>query len=69
MFQTLMEKVLKDCISFASMYIQDVLIYSNTWQDHLVHIRKVLEALREAGLTAKSAKCLWRRKHLEFLGH
>jgi len=67
-FQTLMEKVLKYCSSFALVYL-DVLINSNTKQDHLVHTRKVLAALRAISLTAKPAKCQWGRKQLEYLEH
>ncbi len=51
-----MELVLKDCSSFASVYIDDVLLYSKDWEEHLQHLRLVLEALRKSGLTAKPYK-------------
>ncbi len=69
MFQSLMETVLKECLVFASVYIDDVLIYSSSWSEHLQHIEQVLVALKEAGLTAKPGKCQWGRCHLDYLGH
>ena len=54
---------------FCSIYIHDVLIYSSSWKEHLEHINGVLEALREARLTAKPNKCVWGVKSLEYLGH
>ena len=68
-FQSLMETVLKKCNSVASVYIDDVLIYCNSWSEHLVHVKLVLEALKEAELKTKPSKCQWSRHHLEYLGH
>ena len=55
-FQRYMQNTLSQQSEFSSIYIDDVLIYSSTWKEHLEHIRGVLEALREAGLTAKPNK-------------
>jgi len=68
-FQALTEQVLRECSEFASVYIDDVLIYSANWKEHLTHIKLVLQALQKAGLTAKPSKCQWGRSHLEYLGH
>ena len=68
-FQALMTKILADCKSFASPYMDDVIIYSNSWEDHKVHIREVLSRLKKAGLTANPAKCCWGGTTMEFLGH
>ena len=51
------------------MYIDDVFIFSNSWEEHLVHVRRVMEALSEAGLTVKPSKCQWGKIYLDFLGH
>ncbi len=51
------------------MYIDDVLVYSDNWKNHLQHVTHVLEALKQAGLTAKPGKCQWGRRHLDYLGH
>ena len=67
-FQRLMDKVLKDC-PFATAYIDDVVITSSTWEEHLSHIRQTLQALRAAGLTVKLIKCCFGAARIEFLGH
>ena len=64
-----MQHTLSQQSEFSSIYIDDVLIYSSTWKEHLEYIRGVLEALREAGLRAKPNKCVWGARSLEYLGH
>ena len=68
-FQRCMQNTISQQSEFSSIYIDDVSIYSSTWKEHLEHIRGVLEALREAGLTAKPNKCFWSARSLEYLGH
>ena len=68
-FQRCMQNTLSQQLEFSSIFIDDVLIYSSTWKEHLDHIRGVLEALNEAGLTAKPNKCVWGARSLEYLGH
>ena len=67
--QRIMEDALRDCSSFASGYMDDVLIFSEIWDEHINHIRRVLQALRRAGLTAKPSKCDWGRRSITYLGH
>ena len=38
-------------------------------EEHVIHVRAVLEALRQHGLTAKPSKCVWGAKTLEYLSH
>ena len=68
-FQTLMEKILHGLGEFCKVYMDDLIIFSDTWEEHLTHVRKVLTALKAAGLTANPAKCEWGGKQLQFLGH
>lgn len=68
-FVRLMNKVLKDCKEFADSFIDDIGIYSDTWEDHLVHLSSVLLALRNANLAARPSKCSFGYRTLEFLGH
>ena len=51
------------------MYIDDVIIFSETWEDHLQHIRSTLERLRKAGLTVKAKKSQFGADHCTYLGH
>ena len=56
-FQGIVDEVLKDCRDYSRTYIDDIVVFSSTWSDHLIHIRKVLNALRRAGLHANPSKC------------
>ena len=64
-----MQRVLADCSEFAAVHINDIVVFSSDVKAHEEHINKVLQALREAGLTAKPSKCQWGRQTLEYLGH
>ena len=68
-FQRCMDKVLEGQAGFSSTYIDDVLIFSNTWEEHVEHTRGVLGALGQAGMTANSAKCEWDATALTYLGY
>ena len=54
---------------FVEVYIDDVLIFSRTIEEHIDHLRKVLERLRKANLKLEPAKCHFLRQSLEYLGH
>ena len=49
--------------------MDDIVIYSACWEDHLVHIQRVLKALQSSGLTANPINCRWGGKAINFLGH
>ena len=68
-FQALMTKILTECKEFASSYMDDVIVYSNNWDEHKQHVRKVLRCLKKVGLTANPDKCCWGGITMEFLGH
>ena len=68
-FQRCMDAALAGQTEFSSAYIDDVLIYSASWEEHVAHVRAVLGALRKAGLTANPAKCQWRAHTLTYLGY
>ena len=69
MFQRLMEVVLGDCYDCSAPYIDDIVVFSNSAEEHVQHLRRVLECLRKYGLTIKEAKCEWGKVKLEYLGH
>jgi len=68
-FQRLMQKVLEGLQVFAWAYLDDIVIFSDTWEKHLKHIRQVLERIRMAGLTTKKAKCEFANALVTYLGH
>ena len=53
---------------FCSAYIDDILIYSETKEDHTRHVRAVLQKLAEAGLFASPGKCEFSVSQTSFLG-
>ena len=68
-FQRLMTKVLGLYLyDFVMVYLDDIIIFSQTMDKHLQHMRKVLEALRQAGLKLKLEKCEFAKKQLKYLG-
>jgi hypothetical protein len=69
-FQRMMTQYLRDFLGkFVEVYLDDILIYSKTWKEHLQHIRMVLQRLREKKLVAKASKCKWGKEEVEYLGH
>ena len=53
----------------AITYLDDIIIFSKTPQEHLSHIRKVFEKLRSAKLFMKMSKCNFFSKEIQYLGH
>ncbi|WVZ87827.1 LOW QUALITY PROTEIN: hypothetical protein U9M48_034403 [Paspalum notatum var. saurae] len=54
---------------FVVVFIDDILIYSKSEEEHKEHLRIVLNRLREHKLYAKFSKCAFRLKEVSFLGH
>ncbi|KAK9118716.1 hypothetical protein Scep_016809 [Stephania cephalantha] len=70
MFMDLMHRVLRDYLDrFVIVFIDDILIYSKTREDHKGHLRTVLQTLREHRLYAKFSKCEFWLTEVGFLGH
>ena len=67
-FQELMTGVLKD-LPFAMAYLDDIIIYSSTPEEHLEHIKTVFEKLCHAKLSMKLSKCHFFTKEIQYLGH
>ena len=65
-FQRLMDIVLKGTTDFCQWYIDDISIFSLTWDTHIL---TVLTRLQSSGLTLQLPKCLFGAKTCEFLGH
>ena len=68
-FQRMMNTILADILFFASAFIDDVALYSKTWEEHIQHLTTVFTRLREAKLTAKGRKCELGMRECFYLGH
>eukprot|EP00267_Zea_mays_P051659 XP_020404637.1 uncharacterized protein LOC109944325 [Zea mays] len=54
---------------FVLVFFDDILIYSKTWEDHLRHLRAVLNELRRHQLFVKRSKCSFGASSVTYLGH
>ena len=70
MFQHLMQNCLGELnLTYALIYLDDVIIYSKTEEEHLVCLRTVLERFMEHGLKLKLSKCNFFCTEISYLGH
>ena len=67
--QRLMDRILEDMHNFCAAYVDDILISSKDFEEHLSHIDQVMQKLKGAGLTAKLSKCEWAKEELLYIGH
>ena len=68
-FQTLMDEVLEGKQENARAYMDDIVIFSDEWDQHVVHVREVLMALKSAGLRPTPPSAGGGGESMEFLGH
>ncbi len=73
-FQRLMQQVLTglnppDGPDFVAAYLDDILIFSRSMDEHLMHLNLVISRLMDAGLKLNATKCHFVREEVEYLGH
>ena len=69
-FKRLMQNCLGELnLTYALIYLDDVIVFSQTEEDHLIRLRAVFEHFREHGLKLKPSKCHFLWKEITFLGH
>lgn len=69
-FQHLMNDVFREHLDhFVVVYLDDILVYSSSPDEHVEHVRKVLSLLRANNLYAKASKCTFGVPEVEFLGY
>ena len=69
-FQRCMDMVLCDLLwDRVLVYLDDIIIYSETWQEQMATIDEVLRRLRAAGLKASAGKCEFGQTSMQYLGH
>ena len=69
-FMDLMNRVFRPYVDqFIVVFIDDILVYSKSMEEHVYHLRTVLQTLRENQLYAKFSKCDFQTESVSFLGH
>jgi hypothetical protein len=69
-FQRVIERVLGPLHwTVALTYIDDIILFSQSWDQHKVHLRQLLHCLRKANLKLKASKCTLAASSVKYLGH
>ena len=69
-FMRHMHRVFGRCLDrFLVVYLDDLLLFSRSVEEHVTHLREVLSRLREHSLYAKPSKCEFGKSEIAFLGH
>lgn len=68
LFQKIFEGILSICHNVV-VYIDDIVVYGRTLQEHDAALERVLRVLKEYGVLLNASKCVYRMQEIEFLGH
>ena len=68
-FQRLMDKILAGLEQIAGVYLDDIIVYRDTWEEHIQNVQTVFECLQKADLTLKLKKCNFGVEDCVNLGH
>ena len=69
-FQRALDLILsKVRYDFALVYLDDIIIFSNSFEEHLVHLSHVLSLLKAANVSLKLSKCRFAQREVVYLGH
>ena len=69
-FQQYINEALREHLDiFIIAYLDDILIFSDSYEEHVQHVRAVLKKLEKASLWLKLKKCKFHVQETEFLGH
>ena len=69
-FQRAMQEVLRGLHwKFVLVYLDDVIVFSSSFKEHLVHLRQVFDRFRTVGLKLQPKKCIFGQKEVKYLGH
>lgn len=67
--QLLSDLICSGCETFARSYLDDVVIFSDTWSDHTRQLKLILGRIRDAGITLKPSKCVFANSQVTYLGY
>ena len=64
-----MTHILKSIRDFTQPFVDDVAVFSDTWEDHVRHLNQFLDVVQEAGLTLNISKAAFAHNKVKFVGH
>ncbi|KZS02342.1 Uncharacterized protein APZ42_000657, partial [Daphnia magna] len=68
-FQRAMNNILKTVLyKFALVYLDDIIVFSNSITHHVTHLEAVFRLLKQAGLKLKKKKCEFFKEELHYVG-
>ncbi len=68
-FQRMIDHIIRGTEAFTAAYLDDIIIFSTSWQEHLQHLQEVLGRIKSAGLTIRPDKCAVAKEETCYLGH
>ena len=69
-FMRVMNDVFRPFIDdFFTVYLDDILVFRKSWNDHVTHVKRVLDVLRKEKLYVKMSKCKFVKTSLVYLGY
>lgn len=70
-FQRILRNIIKkhNLSEFTINYIDDILIFSKTFDEHITHIKKLMDAIQQEGFRLKFTKCIFAANSVKYLGH
>ena len=68
-FQKVMTDALKSCRTFSLVYLDDIVVFSSSFDEHIIHLEKVFLALRAKNIVLNPPKCTLATEEIDYLGH
>jgi hypothetical protein len=69
-FQRMMNVILRNFLhNYITVYLDDVCVFSRTLEEHMEHMRLVLQRFKEEGLKLRLNKCFFSLQHVKYLGY
>ena len=68
-FMRMMDLVLEPGREYSDAYFDDTSIFSDSWEQHMTHLRATFQRIREANLTVRPKKCRLGFREVELVGH
>ena len=69
-FMRVMNDVVRPFIDdFVIVYLDDIIVFNKTWEEHSKHVKQTLDVLKKENLYVKLSKCEFGKTSLNYLGH